>query len=204
MRVDELFATPIGMNLIECDRIEKYNKLLKNLFDNNEVQISEYGWKTTEDNLHTKIEFKGLVDIISENAKIYSEDVLGVNFQDFKLTGMWSNSHSSNSRHGVHQHPNSFFSGVLYMKIPENEHPGRIFFVDPRVSKNMMFADFTKQTHVSERSWWYEPISGLLMFFPSWLEHGTKLFISNSEKERISLSFNYVLTKCTKQPTMRF
>jgi uncharacterized protein (TIGR02466 family) len=114
------------------------------------------------------------------------------------MTGMWSNVQESGMMHHVHQHPNSFLSGVLYISIPECENPGRIHFTDPRQAKNMVYADFKKESCISSRTIWIKPTTGTLLLFPSWLEHGTEHFISNNKDDiRVSLSFNYRLTSCS-------
>jgi uncharacterized protein (TIGR02466 family) len=121
---------------------------------------------------------------------------------DLSMSGMWSNVHAPGSKHHNHQHPNSFISGVFYPVCPDCEDIGNIIFLDPRQAKNMFQADFFKSSCISNRNIWVKPESGLLLLFPSWLEHGTDTFIGKQEDKRVSISFNYQLTKCD-QKTMR-
>ena len=66
----------------------------------------------------------------------------------------------------------------------------------------MTFANFKKQTSLSDRMIGIEPKTGLMLFFPSWLEHGVSKFINGTGDKRIGISFNYQLIKCSR-PTMR-
>lgn len=198
------FATPVGMFYTSDEQ------LTKDLYDNVLV-ISEdkstSNWddisKTTQDNLHNNKNFKILVDHIEKNIKNFSEEVLGIKKDDLLLDSMWANIHNSCSKHHYHQHPNSFLSGVYYPYIPECKDPGNIVFVDPRQAKNMTHADFFKSSCISNRNIWVTPQTGLLLIFPSWLEHGTDPFITQSPTDkRVAISFNYKLTSCS-QNTMR-
>ncbi len=91
---------------------------------------------------------------------------------------------------------------MYYPYIPECEDPGNIVFLDPRQAKNMVHADFVKSSCISNRNIWVTPQTGLLLLFPSWLEHGTDLFIISKDEKRVAISFNYQITKCSEK-TMR-
>lgn len=86
-----------------------------------------------------------------------------------------------NDSHGRHTHPNSLFSGVLYLDIPDKS--SEIVFTDPRPHIN--FIDFGSSDH---GSYSVQPTTGLFIMFNSWLEHEVKT--NNSEQARISAPFN--------------
>lgn len=204
MNVIMEFASPIGM--FDADPLlskTTYDDILKVINNPNEEIFSYIGIsKTTPDDLYTRQEFKDILSFINEKTKLFAEEVLGIKMNDLKISGMWSNIHNSGSKHHYHQHPNSFISGVFYPFCPDCEDIGNIVFVDPRQAKNMVYADFVKSSCISNRNIWITPRTGLLVLFPSWLEHGTDTFISKLGHSRVSLSFNFQLKNCSYK-TMR-
>lgn len=197
----ELFSTPI--KTVQFDNPEQFDQLSKLVYnylpDNYVEQLDITGGVTTADNLHTLGEFQDIYSMIDAEVLSYLENYLGVNSNDVDMNGMWANVQKSGGVHGVHSHPNSFFSGVLYLNIPSDmSMPGFIHFIDPRQAKNMVQADYAKDHGLAYRAWTFPPRTGLLILFPSWLEHGTSPYINTaSSTDRISLSFNYVLNKCS-------
>ena len=158
--------------------------------------------RLTQDDLHTKDRFQDLVKLIDFSVETFCINELGIDKHDLKMTGMWAHAHKSNSIHHMHVHPNSFISGVLYLQIPESEREGDLIFSDPRAGKNMQYLDFKKESCLSNRTMIIKPNTGLLLLFPSWLEHGTDVFVAKDNQLRISLSFNYSIISC-KYPTMK-
>lgn len=202
-----LFSTPVAkMHLKELDVISAASKLIvDNLTSFNYEELKQQNACTTNDNLHLRLEYQKLQRLIDNQARQFFDDYLGLDSSKVTMTCMWSNIQQNSFRHNTHQHPNSFYSGVVYLNIPtgDNIDPGNIFFIDPRYSKNMIVADYSKQNPLSDREWWYEPVTGMMLLFPSWLEHGTRICRIPKDQYRISLSFNYVLTSCSAQ-TMKF
>jgi uncharacterized protein (TIGR02466 family) len=103
---------------------------------------------------------------------------------------MWVNVLSQGGSHTSHLHTNAVLSGTYYVTVPEGSAP--IVFEDPRHAL-MMAAPPRKtsaprevQTNVSEKA---RP--GTLLLWESWLRHEVPL--NRAERERISVSFNYVI-----------
>ncbi len=200
MKVDYVFPTPIGINSIDLEVCKQSSSFIKNLILENKTYADPSNrCNTTQDDLYTMEEFQPLYKLIDEQVKQYSSEVLKIENDSLEISGMWSNIHKSGSKHHNHLHPNSFVSGVVYLQIPKCELEGSIIFKDPRQAKLMSMADFTGNSAISDISWWYKPITGMILLFPSWLEHGTDQFVVDSDEVRISLSFNYVLKKCSVQ-----
>lgn len=200
------FATPIGMFYTKDDLLlkELYDQVI-DMSKQDDEDIFKYQDKsiTLPDDLHIRKEFTNLVNFIENNVKRFSQEILGIEKDDIDMTAMWSNIHNAQSKHHYHQHPNAFLSGVYYPYIPECKDPGNLVFVDPRQAKNMVYADFKKSSCISNRNIWVTPETGLLILFPSWLEHGTEPFINEFDKQkRVSISFNYQLLSCSYK-TMR-
>ena len=139
--------------------------------------------------------FETIKNTVINLAEQYSTNVLGLEKDSLVLNAMWANVRKNYSKHHIHQHPNSFVSGVMYLQIPTDTELDTFFFVDPRPAKNMFHGIFEKESPISNRSWWYTPKEGCVIMFPSWLEHGTDEFFSTTNNYRISLSFNLILKK---------
>ena len=153
----------------------------------------------TTDDLHLKPEFNELISLIDNEVREFFTHELGLDPDDLVMQCMWSNIQLDGCRHHAHVHPNSFYSGSLYLDIPvsDNADPGAIFFIDPRPAKQMQHANYSKSHGLSMRSRGIKPETGMLVLFPSWLEHGTDICKVGPGKYRISLSFNYALTKAS-------
>ena len=145
------------------------------------------GWHSHTDMANLP-EYKKLVDMlyacqktIYEQEHLDSEPVLG---------NMWANINPPGGMNRAHQHPNSLWSGVYYIKALPNS--GYLKIDDPRSSAAMVRPKQKKgelpprlfrETH-------YEPIDGRCIMFPSWLMHCVDPNQSNDI--RISVSFNFL------------
>jgi len=99
----------------------------------------------------------------------------------------WVNVNSTSDYNVRHSHFNSnnFLSGVYYVSVPENS--GRIRFWDPRQG---WITEMPDHQYFSGGHAYYsiQPEEGMILFFPSWLEHDVEE--NRSGEERISIAFN--------------
>ncbi len=102
----------------------------------------------------------------------------------------WANVSRAGDYNGVQTHPNHHWSGVYYVTAGEytNErhpHAGHIEFLDPRSAINAF-----KYPGRSQFGAWvkFPPQTGVMLLFPSWLQHSVCPF--NSDTVRISIAFN--------------
>jgi uncharacterized protein (TIGR02466 family) len=148
------------------------------------------GWHSTTD-MHERPEFKKLVNMLYDCQKtVYEQEYY--ESEPF-LGNMWANINPPGGSNRAHQHPNFLWSGVYWIKTPEN--CGDLKIDDPRSSAAMcrprqkpgeMPARLYRETH-------YKPIAGRCIMFPSWLMHCVDP--NNSNDIRISVSFNF-MQKC--------
>ena len=184
------FPTPIyildiknkNLNIeLERDIIKWMNE------DNGIIRTNVKGWHSTT-NMHEKPQFKRLVNALYEaQNKIYVEEHL--DSEPF-LGNMWANVNPPGGMNRAHQHPNSLWSGVYYVKAPENS--GDLKIDDPRASAAMCRPRQKEGKKPSRlyRETHYEPIDGRCIMFPSWLMHCVDPNESNDI--RISVSFNFL------------
>jgi len=190
MHRDLLFPTPVYIADIKHPTLNQ--ELERDIVawskqDKGIVRTNVQGWHSTT-NMHERPEFKKLVNMLYDCQKtVYeqeyyeSEPVLG---------NMWANINPPGGSNRAHQHPNSLWSGVYWIKTPKN--CGQLKIDDPR-SVACMTRPRQKDTKKPDRLWretHYEPIAGRCIMFPSWLMHCVDPNESNDI--RISVSFNFL------------
>ena len=148
------------------------------------------GWHS-DTNMNELPEYAKLVDMLySAQRTIYDQEYY--ESEPF-LGNMWANINPPGGSNRAHIHPNSLWSGVYYVKAPQNS--GQLKIEDPR-SVALMSRPRQKDVPKPDRllrEHHYEPKTGRLIMFPSWLNHCVDP--NNSNDIRISVSFNF-MQKC--------
>ena len=145
------------------------------------------GWHSPT-NMHELPEYKKLVDMLYACQKtIYDQEHLD---SEPVIGNMWANINPPGGMNRAHQHPNSLWSGVYYIKAPKN--CGLLKIDDPRSSAAMVRPNLKKGQLPQRlyRETHYEPIAGRCIMFPSWLMHCVDP--NGSNDIRISVSFNFL------------
>ena len=146
------------------------------------------GWHSTTD-MHKIPVFKTLVDeLFKMQMEIYKEELLS---REPIIGNMWANINPPGGYNRPHIHPNSHFSGVYYIKAPQNS--GEIVFNDPRSAAHMIMPERVKNIKPPSHLWREVrviPLEGRMLMFPSWLWHCVEPNESNDI--RISVSFNFI------------
>ena len=145
------------------------------------------GWHSTTD-MHERPEFKNLVNMLYACQKtVYEQEYYE---SEPYLGNMWANINPPGGSNRAHQHPNSLWSGVYWIKTPKN--CGQLKIDDPR-SVACMTRPRQKDGKKPDRLWresHYEPVAGRCIMFPSCLMHAVDPNESNDV--RISVSFNFL------------
>ena len=151
------------------------------------VRTNVQGWHSTT-NMHELPQFKKLVEMLYECQRtVYQQE----HYESEPFLGnMWANINPPGGMNRAHQHPNSLWSGVYYIKTPKN--CGHLKIDDPRASASMCRPRQKEGKKPSRlyRETHYEPIAGRCIMFPSWLIHCVDPNQSNDI--RISVSFNFL------------
>ena len=105
----------------------------------------------------------------------------------------WKNINEPGNFNVKHNHPRSNLSGVLWIKTPKNS--GNLVFTSPNFFNRYEELDsYTKEFKYNSNSYmtyYFRPMEGRLLIFPSSLEHEVKE--NKSNEDRISYSFNIKL-----------
>ena len=154
------------------------------------VRTNNKGWHS-DTTMNELPEYAKLVDMLySAQRTIYDQEYY--ESEPF-LGNMWANINPPGGSNRAHIHPNSLWSGVYYVKAPQNS--GQLKIEDPR-SVALMSRPRQKDVPKPDRllrEHHYEPKTGRLIMFPSWLNHCVDP--NNSNDIRISVSFNF-MQKC--------
>jgi uncharacterized protein (TIGR02466 family) len=129
------------------------------------------------------------IKIFCENEiKQFLEDVEGVNtdLAVLRITQSWLNKTKSQEHHQYHYHPNSYLSGVLYIKCLPNDNI--MFSNQSQGFYNTMLFPIKKMTAYNTKNMTQNVKEGDLILFPSRVPHGVSL--NETKVNRVSLSFN--------------
>jgi len=179
-------------NNINKDIIPKIYNLKKE--DSQKITRSNQGGWPSKDNLHNDIHFKNIHDKICEALNAFVKQFDYDNEKYFlNIVNMWSIVNKKYDYNELHSHSNSLWSGVYYVKAPEN--CGKINLYDPRPqahcvqhqtkTKELSSLNFTKIS--------FTPSDGKCLIFPGWLQHNVEPNMSNDD--RIIISFNVEQSK---------
>lgn len=145
-------------------------------------------WQTDQE-LHTLEEFEQLNGIIYAAAAGVLE-FLKVRYSGLELTGCWANFSPKGDGHKPHTHPNNYLSGVYYVQTREGAD--RISFDDPRPQTNIISPQVVEPTDENAGQIHVNVKEGMLILFPSWLQH--QVPPNQSDEMRISIAFNIMFS----------
>ena len=118
--------------------------------------------------------------------------------ENVRLVDFWININGKGGSNVPHTHPGAKYSGVFYIKVPKEMKGGNLFFL-----RDYNETYLTSQENMGFFKQGYnllpndlpkipvKPLEKLLIDFPSWLPHSVEF--NDTDEERISLSFNYIL-----------
>ena len=145
------------------------------------------GWHSTTE-MHKIPVFQPLVnELFLMMNDIWKEELLD---REPMLGNMWANINPPGGYNAPHIHPNSLFSGVYYIKAPENS--GKFHCVDPRPGVQLVMP-IRKSGQLPKHLWRearFDAKVGRILMFPAWLWHSVEPNLSNDI--RISVSFNFI------------
>ena len=176
-----LFPKSIGLFDLEIklnDReLSKIDLILQNLEKNYENSMSKNKSVLDDPDLNQLKEF------IDTSIKQYLNEVLCEQTQ-LRITQSWLNQTENGESHHRHCHPNSYLSGVFYVKTTDDD---RIMFHNSDPSGDYFRSITTEYNAINSLSWWIPTPQNSLILFRSNLHHSVP---KTSTIDRVSLSFN--------------
>ena len=109
------------------------------------------------------------------------------------VSNYWINVNPKGGSNNLHTHPNSHWSGVLYVQQPTEVegYSGMIEFINPN-QEGRDLANLIPQRGF-DPIMRIRPKSGQLVIFPSYLLHS--VYPNNSDTDRITIAFNSQILK---------
>lgn len=104
------------------------------------------------------------------------------------VKGSWININPFGSYNLRHLHPRSLFSGVYYPKVPQGDCGDLIFYRDHVMLSYLPNHIVEEWNDMTSGTTVYKARQGMLLIFPSWLEHSVTTNLTS--EDRISISFN--------------
>jgi len=155
---------------------------IKNL----EVQQNAGNDRSKDVYLLDKSVFKSLKTTFEEALNNYLKEILQTEPEvEIYITQSWANFTGKNQFHHLHNHENSFLSGVFYVDANEEDN---IYFHSP-IKDQYIIKVKPKNFNLYNSLCWSIPVkTGQLLIFPSTLLHEVVPKIENNN--RISISFN--------------
>jgi uncharacterized protein (TIGR02466 family) len=192
MKYESWFASPIGIDFVkEIDNtsLKNYCLDLKNK-ESGRVISNAGGWQSGDLDLNDQT-LQELLSAIWSRLVQMKKDLGIKDSVKLTVTNMWVNVNSKGNFNRPHAHPNSFISGVYYVNADPTTS-GNIVFTNPILTHayhwdKTWFEEGVNET-ISSSNCYFKPESTKLVLFPGWLWHYVEP--SNSDTERISISFN--------------
>ncbi len=185
MDIDYFFSSPIGGYKIEVDDLTDY--VLQLSESKSGVSRSNLGGWHSDDFRNPEPQFEILWNNIDTFVNQFHES-MGL-MGNVYISSLWFNVNSFGSSNAPHVHPNSIWSGVYYIKTPEE--CGCLGFQNPNVVNNWVFPQkimTEKSDKMFKNNIIMTPEKNVLYIFPGWLSHFVDA--NMSQEKRISLSFN--------------
>lgn len=104
-----------------------------------------------------------------------------------KLINSWFSIGRKNSMHERHNHLPAVWSGVYYIQAKNDD--GNITFFNENLKSNWPFCETSLDNILTRQIFTIQPETGLMLVFPSYLEH--QVHLNNTNNERIAISFNF-------------
>ena len=188
-----LFPTLVWKMQLSRDTYEPINEKIKAklmALARATPDLAPTGKLQTDQTLQQLPEFAELSDIIN-GAAAGVLDFLKIIYESVEITGCWANISPPGDGHRPHTHPNNYLSGVYYVQTQAGADT--ISFDDPRPQTNIIAPATVEitdenagQIHITSRD-------GLLILFPSWLQH--QVPPNKSPHNRISIAFNIMFSQ---------
>lgn len=185
MNFAPLFPTLVGHDNFTSE-VPEILSIAKSYLSDDSKLFTGCDYKTTyghvlNDTIDPKL--TGFCDLIRMASSSWL-DANNYHHHPIKSINIFFNEMYEKDKHPRHSHANSHLSGVFYLNAPEGS--GEFCFIDP--SPVIDVIDLSGGNYTGRFK--IKPSTGLLIVFPSWLEHEVEPCLCN--EARISAPFNIV------------
>ena len=190
------FSTPVWTSKIEYyekinDDMLGYIMNLQKIDPVGIIKSNFKGWHSKDFNLKDKAPANFIATIKKNINKTLSDMDWDLVSQSVKISSMWAIINEKSAWNQKHQHSNSDISAAYYVEAYDN--CGDIVFYDPRPSRVYKHPRAKSPNELNATVNSIKPETGMLVLFPSYLDHSVNANLSN--KKRIVISFNLSLEK---------
>ena len=185
------FATPVWTSIIPKHKEinEKMFKYIKSLQKKDRSGINRsnlLGWHSKDFDPELEQPRFFINSISPQLNSVLTDMGWNIKNQEVKITGMWAIINKKNASNSMHIHSNNYISAAYYVKAPKN--CGDIVFYDPRFATTYRYPKISKTNKLNSNIVSFQPKEGMLVLFPSYLQHSVN--VNKTDKERIVISFN--------------
>jgi len=150
-------------------------------------------WQSGQD-LHNLEQLVDLNSCIHKTAQTVLQ-FLKIGCDGIEITACWANINAGGASHAIHNHPNNFLSGIYYVQTQAGADT--VNFHDPRPQTAVIKPPVTELTSQNTDQVVVSVSDGMLLMFPSYLEHSVAP--NESDELRISISFNLMFSHYTER-----
>ncbi len=196
-RLLELFPCPVQVSEYPApqrlnNELQEIVKQLRDATPNSrpeEWACTVYTTIENQNEIHLHPAFEEITKFLKQETLVFAKEN-GIYIPDSNviIKNMWVNIYEKGCSMDVHNHPNSLFSGIYFIKSPENS--AKLVFESPSSEKMISVPVITNNKYNVENIG-YESNGGKLILFNSNLKH--KVLLHNSDDERITISFTAVV-----------
>jgi len=180
MNLELLFPTPVAFFDLEIKEEERSFLL------DQKRRPNEGNQSSVENYLLRKPEMERLAAAVEEKVVEYAKEVWKAEVDPF-VTQSWLNWTKPGQYHHKHAHPNSLYSGVLYVDVEDDRD--RIYFYQEGYKQ--LKPTYSEWNRWNSESWWLPIKRDQIVIFPSSLTHMVQTVPGEViGKERVSLAFN--------------
>ena len=191
-----LFSTPVYH--VPDTKIQIDSTLVNRLLDKTEFPncVSTSGLSKNTFILDNP-DFKDIRRVCEFHLQEYVTQVCGLD-NEFYITNSWVSRNEPNIDHPLHSHPNSIFSGCLYLKSSKKSELS--FGAVDHLSKTWPLTFNRKRTNIYNATIWSVPVdTGAIVIWPSNVFHSSN---PNPLKDtRVAMCFNTFIRGDLTDPT---
>lgn len=187
LKVSTIFPTPVWtimneMSDADLQELEKFAREMVRTNPNLDITSKRGGGGSSK---VLTIAHPILMPIVQQCTSALIKDYESVT--KIRLENYWVNVNPPGAYMIPHVHPRSVFACTLYIKTPPR--CGKITLINPNLAARQHFYS-AKDVDYNYKSYSFQPVPGLFIAFPSWLDHGVEENLS--DEDRISISFNLI------------